>query len=109
MTVQCSACYRVYEGRRECPYCGFVPVAQSGRTIEEEAGELVRINKSLVNAEAAKAEAEKKKKEVWGATTRAELERIAAERGYKPGWVTHTINLRKRYGRPVVDSAQAVA
>lgn len=100
MVTQCSHCYRVYDGRGECPYCGFIPVAQ-GRSIEQEAGKLVKFN---AEAAAAKQEADRKKREVWGASTRQDLERIAQERGYDPRWVARMMDLRRRYGRPVKDA-----
>ena len=102
--TQCSHCYRVYEGRGECPYCGFVPVAQ-GRSIREVEGQLVKLTKERE----AKLEADRKKREVWGATSRADLERIAEERNYSPGWVRLQLQLRKRYGRPLADDNEKEA
>ncbi len=59
---------------RECPACGFAPEARSD--IEEEDGELVEVKRG------AKQKATMDTKQQW----LAELNWIAQERGYKPGW-----------------------
>lgn len=67
---------------RECPACGFTPERTSD--IDEKAGELVEITR-------AKASASKAVKQSW----LSQLNTIAKERGYKPGWAAQTY--RKRF------------
>jgi DNA repair protein RadD len=105
VATQCPQCYRVFEGRGDCPFCGFVPEAQ-GRSLQEEVGNLVRFNEEAVRkAEEERAEAERKRREVWGAKTREDLERIAQERRYKRGWVEHMVKMLERFGRPLEAAA----
>lgn len=105
---QCPACYYVFEGRGECPKCGHVPEAQP-REIQHRDGALVRLTDEEIAAQAEAArlqdEADRRKREVWQATSIEELERICAERNYKPGWVRHQVELRKRFGRPLQETA----
>lgn len=87
----CEHCFRTYAGDgRICPYCG----EDNGKTRAEleadERAELERVQD---------AERRDRRREVGRAQTREELERIARERGYKPGWVWHRLQIiegRKR-------------
>lgn len=74
---QCEKCWFCHEPAPKCPNCGYVYPVQ-GRTIDEVEGELVEVEAI---------ERKHKRMEVGRARTRAELERIAKERGYAPGWV----------------------
>ena len=75
----CEYCFRTYAGAgRVCPYCQH----DNGKTRQEiEADERAELER--VQAE----ERKQKRMEVGRAQTREELEKIAKERGYKPGWV----------------------
>ena len=93
--IQCGQpCYAVYMPvvGKGCPECGrmkavkAVPKSATG-TLRKMTAEEKELMKALQ-----KAEAEKKRNQVRGARTREELEAIAAERGYKPGWVDHRLD-----------------
>lgn len=75
----CEYCFRTYAGSgRVCPYCQH----DNGKTRQEiEADERAELER--VQA----AERKERRREVGRAQTREELEKIAKERGYKPGWV----------------------
>lgn len=75
----CESCFRTYAGAgRICPYCNH----DNGKTrAEMEADERAELER--VQAD----ERRDRRREVGRAQTREELERIARERGYKPGWV----------------------
>lgn len=75
----CEYCFRTYAGSgRVCPYCQH----DNGKTRQEiEADERAELER--VQA----AECKERRREVGRAQTREELEKIAKERGYKPGWV----------------------
>ncbi len=59
-----------------------------GIPIEQVEGRLVEIDVSRFRRQ--------QKQEVGQAKTREELERIAAQRGYKPAWVEHILKARQR-------------
>lgn len=75
----CESCFRTYAGSGpRCPYCH----ADNGKTRAElEADERAELER--VQA----VERRNRRREVGRAQTREELERIARERGYAPGWV----------------------
>lgn len=87
----CEHCFRTYAGAgRICPYCNH----DNGKTCQEieadEKAELERVQAL---------ERKQKRMEVGRAQTREELERIAKERGYRPGWVWRRLQIiegRKR-------------
>lgn len=75
----CERCYRTYSGTAPtCPYCGHNNGKTRAELEADEKAELERITA---------AQKRDKRREVGRAQTREELERIARERGYKPGWV----------------------
>lgn len=87
---QCGKCFGVCrQGARVCPYCGaaFEIVA---REVEEIGGALQEID--VVAAREARRHAERR--ELGEARDRDALERIARERGYKPGWVDRILTAR---------------
>lgn len=75
----CENCFRTYAGNgRICPYCGHEQPKTQAEIEQDERAELERIT----------AENRKQKRmEVGRARTLEELQRIARERGYAPGWV----------------------
>lgn len=81
----CEKCFRTYAGAgRICPYCQ----NDNGKTREElEADERAELER--VQAD----ERRDRRREVGRARTREELERIARERGYKPGWVWQRLRI----------------
>jgi superfamily II DNA or RNA helicase len=84
---QCKECFFVYQPRPSCPNCGHVPPVQA-REIEVVEGTLQEVRK---------AEAVAKRRQVGKARTLEELQQIARERGYKPGWAYNMY--RARAGR----------
>ncbi len=84
----CGTCFgTVPAAATECPYChaGF---EGQPREVEQVEGRLVEIDVSRFRRQ--------QKQEVGQAKTREELERIAAQRGYKPAWVEHILKARQR-------------
>lgn len=82
---QCAKCFRVFHPAPKCPGCGYViPVAT--RQIEEREGTLAEVDLEAVRRQ--------QRAEIGRARTQADLERIARERGYKPGWVRAIMQAR---------------
>lgn len=93
---QCPTCYRVHEPAPQCPFCDHVYEA-AARTMEQVDGDLKAItaeDKALLQRQM--------RIEVAKAKTLEELESIAAQRGYKPGWAraVHESRKKKSTGRP---------
>jgi DNA repair protein RadD len=85
--TQCEKCYSIHEPAPQCPTCGYVyPVKEA--VPQKVDGELVELDPAIVKRN--------KVIEVAKARTREELERIAAERGYKAGWVNHMMANREK-------------
>ncbi len=72
---QCPTCYYVHEPAPACPSCGHV-YAPDPREVARVEGELALLETRR-----------QERREIGRARTREDLERIAHERGYKPGWV----------------------
>ncbi|WP_066770039.1 DEAD/DEAH box helicase [Sphingobium sp. CCH11-B1] len=85
----CMECFHVYRPAPKCPQCGHQPVGQA-REIEQRDGELAEVDVAAKRKE--------QRREVGNARTREDLERIARERGYKPGWVNAIMNARQTGG-----------
>ncbi|MCB4862973.1 DEAD/DEAH box helicase [Sphingobium sp. PNB] len=85
----CMECFHVYRPAPKCPQCGQQPASQ-GREIEQRDGELAEVDVAAKRKE--------QRREVGNARTREDLERIARERGYKPGWVNAIMNARQGGG-----------
>lgn len=84
---QCMECYRVFRPARQCPNCGHaVPVAV--REVEERAGELVEID--------AVAQKRQRWTEERACVSLDDWQRLAAARGYKPGWAMVRFQQRQR-------------
>lgn len=84
---QCEKCYTVHKPAPRCPQCGFLYQVQE-RQIEHVDGELQEVDPEEVKR---KRIAEQKK-----AKTLEELEAIARQRGYKPGWAKYVYKSRRR-------------
>lgn len=86
---QCEQCFAVHPPAPMCPHCGHVKAVES-RAPEQVDGQLEEI--TAMNRAALRRQ---QNAEVAKAKTREELERIAAARGYKPGWVAHILRSRE--------------
>lgn len=82
---QCPKCYAVHRWAPRCIECGHEYVPEP-REIQEQEGELQELQ----------AQRRQLRIEVAQAKTREDLERIAAERGYKPGWVHYMLRARQQ-------------
>ncbi len=80
---QCPKCYLAHVPEPTCPRCGHIYEAK-GRSLEQVEGELY-----LLTEEMAKTQAKERRMEVGQAKSLEELKKIAAERGYSPGWAKH--------------------
>ena len=82
---QCEWCFRCFKTAPVCPYCGHKHTVK-GRELQS----VTDVELRKIEA-AEKAEQEKQRKaarmEVGAARTISDLQRIAEERGYAPGWV----------------------
>ena len=90
--INCKNCYKPSKvGNTHCPYCNTKFVVD-GKKIREVDGKLVVVTPEMLRAEHEAAERERKNKrmEQGKAQTIEDLRRIAAERGYKKGWVYQT-------------------
>lgn len=87
---QCTECFFVYRPAPKCPQCGHV-VEVRAREIEQVEGTLEEVRRDPVKVQA--------RREVGRASTLADFQRIAAERGYKPGWAHQMMRVRSQQGR----------
>lgn len=86
----CPSCFAAFRPAPICPYCGAAyPIKD--REVEEVQGELVEATEDHKLALQIQ-----RRREVGRARDRESLERIAAERGYKPGWVENIMRARAR-------------
>lgn len=88
--AQCPKCYLCHDPAPTCPGCGHVYEAKV-RKLEYAEGELTEIT-----ADMAMRMKNLRHAEVRGAKTIEDLERIAAQRGYSPGWAKATFNARAK-------------
>lgn len=86
--IMCENCYCVYSPTLPaCPSCGTVREIKS-RIIEEEVGELVEIDRSLIK--------QNRLKEQSSARTLEELLAYAKSKGYKEGWAHRIYAIRQQ-------------
>jgi DNA repair protein RadD len=83
----CPSCFGVHRPAPSCPYCFHVYVV-APVVPASVAADLVAVDPSIVRAV--------RRAEVARARSREDLERIAQDRGYKPGWVTVQLAMRER-------------
>lgn len=84
---QCDRCYFVHTPAPVCPNCGHVhPVKE--RRVQQTEGELAELQEVK----------RRQRQEVGKAQTIEELTRIAAERGYKPGWIYQQMRIKQQRG-----------
>lgn len=91
---QCPKCYLCHTPMPVCPGCGHI-YETKGRRLDQVDGELVEITPEM--AEKLRKD---KRKEVGMAQSLAELQRIAAERGYSPGWAQHVYESKMKKKAP---------
>lgn len=90
----CPQCFAVHKPAATCPYCGHVHAAER-KLPEEKDAALVEVD-SRMAAALERSDKAKRKAEVGKARTLAELQRIAAERGYSPGWPHMILKIRTK-------------
>jgi DNA repair protein RadD len=88
--AQCPKCYLVHDPAPACPACGHVYEAKV-RNLNEVDGELAEIT-----PEVAEQLRRKRNGEVSGARTLEDLQKVAAQRGYKPSWARMVFEARQR-------------
>lgn len=84
----CPACFMVLKPQDKCPYCGY-EFKMTARELAAEDGTLQEYD-----AEQAERAKLKKKIELWSCKTMDDLRQVAADRGYKPGWVWQQAKIR---------------
>jgi superfamily II DNA or RNA helicase len=77
LVTQCSECFSVYKPAPICPECGH-KTKKNEREPEQVDGELEEIKREQIKKE--------KKIQNYQAGSYAELQELARQRGYKPGW-----------------------
>lgn len=92
--AQCPKCFMCHDPMPVCPGCGHVYEAKV-RKLDEVEGELTEITPEM----AARLKRERNR-EVSGAKTLEELEKVAAQRGYKPAWARMVFDARKKKATP---------
>lgn len=92
--AQCPKCFLAHIPAPTCPACGHVYQTQA-RKIDQVDGELVKLTPEM-----AAAASKEKRREVGQAKSLEELQRIAAERGYKPGWAKNVWEAKQRKRAP---------
>lgn len=95
-TMTCEQCYACQTPAIKCRYCGHMRLVD-GRQVTEEEGELAEIDVRAMRelAEARDQEFARRRQEGM-ARTLQDWQRIAAERGYAPGWAYHRYNARRQ-------------
>ena len=89
---QCTACYAMFEAEAlACPECGTLVPVSKGRQVNQAEGELREIT-DLDRIKLSRT----KSQEIGRARTLADLEQIAKQRGYKPGWAKHIWEARNK-------------
>jgi len=91
---QCPMCFGVHEPAPICPLCGHIYQALQRSGPQQVDGELVEFTMREAAA-LERREVKDKKREQAGAKTLAELEAIARQRGYKPGWAKRVMAARE--------------
>lgn len=88
---QCLECYAIAPSTDDhCPACGTVFPAKS-REVEQADGELSKLERAALVAE----QKQKMKQEEWACKSLDDFKRLAAQRGYSPGWAFHRWNARR--------------
>lgn len=85
----CKECNFLYEGRPDCPKCGWKPEVK-GKSFDFQEGELGRIDQDGILSPFKHTREEKER-------FFRELTYIQEQRGYKPGWTSY--KYKERYGK----------
>ncbi len=100
-TVTCAECFGVFRPAPECPYC-HAPRETYAREIEEFDAQLealdperIRLENGLLMRAKEDLRRRHKAEERMAGTVLKEWERLARERGLKPGWAWHKCNAAK--------------
>lgn len=93
--AQCPKCYLVHEPSPTCPKCGHVYEIK-GRSLDQVDGVLVQVTEEMADQQK-----KDRRQEVGRAQSLEELQRIAAERGYKPSWARFIWEQRNRRKAPM--------
>jgi DNA repair protein RadD len=97
--IECSQCGAMRSAGEKCPHCGFLPQRRPDAIVFTD-GELGRVNRQTRNAPSTYDPNERMR---WHMM----LAWIAAERGYKPGWIAH--KFKEKFGTwPAVRSVQPI-
>lgn len=91
---QCPMCFGVHEPAPACPMCGHIYTTVARNGPQQVDGELIEFTMREA-ASIERAQVKEKKKEQASARTLAELEVIARDRGYKPGWARRVMAARE--------------
>jgi len=92
----CEKCFTAQESPIvKCISCGYVVEKTAENPLEIAATQLLEVDNSELEKMRIEA-AKKKRQEVGKARTLADLQKIAAERGFKPGWAQHVFNGRNK-------------
>jgi superfamily II DNA or RNA helicase len=91
---QCPMCFGVHEPAPVCPMCGHIYTTIQRNGPQQVDGELVEFTMREAAA-MERAEVKSKQKEQAQARTLSELETIARDRGYKPGWARRVMAARE--------------
>jgi superfamily II DNA or RNA helicase len=91
---QCPMCFGVHEPAPACPMCGHIYTTVARNGPQQVDGELVEFTMREAAA-LERAQVKDKQKEQASARTLPELEAIARQRGYKPGWAKRVMAARE--------------
>lgn len=86
--IECTQCGALRKGGEPCPHCGFLPKRQPDAIVFRE-GELARVDRQTRTVQPVSDPNERMR---WHAM----LAGIAAQRGYKPGWVA--FKFKEKFG-----------
>jgi DNA repair protein RadD len=94
---QCEACYCVHAPAPKCPFCGHV-YEITAREIEQTEGELQELDiKKLKELEELRNK-QFARREEGQCRTLEDFQKLAADRGYAPGWAYHRFRARQSRG-----------
>jgi superfamily II DNA or RNA helicase len=91
---QCPMCFGVHEPAPVCPLCGHIYTTVQRSGPQQVDGELVEFTMREAAA-LERREVKDKKREQAAAKSLSELEAIARQRGYKPGWAKRVMAARE--------------
>ena len=90
---QCENCFKCFKTAPKCPYCGYEYKVKGRELKSVQDVELKKIE--AVQREEQEQQKKLARMEVGQCRTIAELQKIAKERGYAPGWVWQMARIKK--------------